>query len=241
MAYRCVVVACLLSGCGFPLLQTARTVPPGRTQVTIGKTVLSSDLRNRREPPSLEPQVAGVSNPILGPLEIALRRGITAQVDVGARLFFGPGLLLDAKLNLLPSRLPVALAIAAGVGGAIGPTEDSPRASYYLGVPVSLLASVDAVSGLRPYAGIGYRGVWMWGSDDPTLAGTSYTTPDGRGEGLLLSSLGIDLGHADGWGVLLEYGYLAPLWHDPGQGYQFVSTHIIAIGLRIGPGAAFAR
>jgi hypothetical protein len=209
--------------------------------VTIGKTVITSDLRNGREPPGVDAHVAGASNPILGPLEIEVRHGVSERVDLGVRTLLGIGLLADAKLNLIPPRLPVALAIAGGVGGAVGAADSAPSAGYVVHLPLSLLASVDAAAWLTPYASVGYRGFWMWGADDPTLPGTSYTTPAGRGEGLLLSNVGIELRRASGRGLLVEYGYLLPLWSDPGHGYHFVSGHIIAIGFRTGEGSAFAR
>jgi hypothetical protein len=234
-------LALLSSGCGFPQLQTARTVPPGATRVTIGKTVITSDLRNGRAPPSIEPRIEEAANPIVGPLEIEVRRGVSDQVDIGARLLFGVGLLADVKLNLLPREWPAALAIAGGVGGAIGPASSSPSAAYIVHVPLSLLASVDLASWFTPYVSVGYRGFWMWGADDPTLPGTSYTSPEGRGEGLLMFNFGLELRRTSGRGVLVEYGYMSPLWSDPGHGYHFISSHIISIGFRTGAGPFFER
>jgi hypothetical protein len=229
--------ALLVSGCGFGQLQTARTTPAGQTQATIGHTFVSSAFKNGREPPSLG--ATFVPPPAYVPPHLEVRRGVSDNVDIGARLTFGIGFAADVKINLLPARLPLAIAVAAGVGPAVGLGERG--GIYVLQVPVTLSASYDIAGWLTPYVALGYRGIWMWGEDDPTRPDYNYTAPTGRGEGLLVPIGGLAIGRTGGVAVLLEYGRLVPVWHDPGHGYTFVPAHLFSIAVRTGRGRVFAR
>jgi|KBSMisStandDraft_5_1062788.scaffolds.fasta_scaffold332530_2 hypothetical protein len=226
----------LAAGCGFGQLQTARTTPAGMTQTTIGTTFVSSGFVNGREPPNPEPQV--LLPFVFIPPHLEVRHGLTDNVDVGGRLTFGIGATGDVKVNLLPARLPVALAVSAGAGVAIGLGE---QGIYVLHLPVTVSASYDVASVLTLYAGVGYRGIWMWGSDDPTRPDYNYTAPTGRGEGLLTPIGGIAIGRTGDRALLIEYGRLMTLWHDPGHGYQFVPAHLFGIAFRTGRGSALQR
>ena len=235
-AHRLLCVALLAAGCGFGQLQTARTTPPGYTRLTFGHTFVSSGLENGREPPSIDPKV--LFPPAFVPPHLELRRGLRDHVDIGARLTFGIGLQGDVKVNLMPTDFPFALAISAGAGVAVNLGD---RGIYVLQLPVMLSASYEIGTWFTPYAGIAYRGLWMWGADDPTLPNYNYTAPTGRGEGLLTPVGGIALGRRDGYALLLEYGRLVTAWHDPGHGYTFVPAHLVSIGIRVGRGPAFER
>jgi hypothetical protein len=48
-------------------------------------------------------------------------------------------------------------------------------------------------------------------------------------------------GHTGGIALLLEYGRLVPLWHDPGSGYTFVPAHLFSVAVRTGRGRVFDR
>lgn len=226
----------IAAGCGFGQLQTARTTPAGMTQTTVGTTFVSSGFVNGREPPSVDPQV--LLPFVFVPLHLEVRHGLTDNVDVGGRLTFGIGATVDVKVNLLPARLPLAIAVSAGVGAAVGLDE---QGIYVLHVPVMLSASYEVAGWLTPYAGAAYRGIWMWGSDDPTKPDYNYTAPTGRGEGLLTPIGGIAIGRVGDRALLIEYGRLVTLWHDPGHGYTFVPAHIFSIAFRTGRGSAFQR
>jgi hypothetical protein len=229
-------VALFVSGCGFGQLQTARTTPAGQTQATIGHTFVSSAFENGRDPPSLD--ATFVPPPAYVPPHLEVRHGLSDNVDIGARLAFGIGFTADVKVNLLPTRLPLALAIAAGAGAAVSLGD---RGIYILHVPVTLSASYDIAGWLTPYVALGYHGVWTWGADDPTRPDYNYTAPTGPGEGLLTPVAGIAIGHTGGVALLLEYGRLVPIWHDPGHGYTFVPAHLFSIAVRTGRGRVFAR
>jgi hypothetical protein len=222
-------------GCGFGQLQTARTTPAGMTQATIGGTFVSSGFENGRKPPSPDPQV--LFPPAYVPPHFELRHGLTDNVDIGARLTFGIGFTGDVKVNLLPVRLPLAIAVSAGAGPSVSLGE---QGIYILHVPVTLSASYD-LGALTPYAGVGCHGVWMWGTDDPTRPDYNYTAPTGRGEGFLTPVGGLAIGRAGGPALLIEYGRLVTLWHDPGHGYTFVPAHMFSMAFRTGRGAALAR
>jgi hypothetical protein len=226
----------LVVGCGFGQLQTARTIPAGQTQATIGHTFVSSGFRNGRESPNFD---GGTTLPfVYVPPHLEVRRGLSDNVDIGGRLTFGFGFVGDVKVNLLPAHLPLAIAVAAGGGVSVGLSDDG---IYILQLPVTLSASYDIAGRFTPYVGLGYRGIWMWGNDDPTRDGYNYTAPTGRGEGLLTPIAGIAIGRTGGIAVLLEYGRLVTMWNDPGHGYTFVPAHLISIGFRTGRGRPFER
>jgi hypothetical protein len=231
-----VPLAALAAGCGFGQLQTARTTPAGVTQTTVGGTFVSNAFKNGREPPSLD--ATFVPPPAYVPPHLEVRHGLTDNVDVGGRLTFGIGATFDVKWNLLPGGWPVALALAAGAGGGVGLGE---RGIYILQVPVTLSASYDVASWLTPYVGVSYRGIWMWGMDDPTRPDFNYTAPSGPGEGLLIPVGGLAISYGRGGAVLLEYGRLETLWHDPGHGFTFVPAHLVSIAVQLGRGSAVAR
>lgn len=235
-AHRLLCAALLAAGCGFGQLQTARTTPAGMTQATFGHTLVTSAFENGRDPPSLDatfvPPIAYV------PPHLELRRGLTDNVDIGARLSFGIGFTADVKANLLPAHWPVAIAISGGAGAAVSLGE---RGIYIFHLPVALSASYELAGWLTPYVGVGYRGIWIWGADDPTRPEYNYTAPTGRGEGLLTPVGGVALGRPGGWALLLEYGRLMTLWNDPGHGYTFVPATLFSVGVRTGRNAPFER
>ena len=156
--HRLLCAALFVAGCGFGQLQTARTTPAGFTKLTFGHTFVSSGLENGREPPSIDPKV--LFPPAFVPPHLELRRGLRDNVDIGARLTFGIGLAGDVKVNLMPAQLPFALAISAGAGVAVNLGE---RGIYVLQLPIMLSASYEIRTWFTPYAGIAYRGFWIWG------------------------------------------------------------------------------
>lgn len=231
----------VVGGCGLAQLQTARTVPAGATRVTLGESLVTSALQNGIEPQTPFPGPIAATFPIPG-TEIIVRRGVTDRVDVGGRFLLGPaGVTVDAKWNLLPPDRRVALALMGGAGAALAMLSYDDFEVTTAHLPISILASVDLAAWLTPYVAVGYRGLWMWGADDPRLPDYNSTAPTGRGEGLLAAHAGVELRAASGRGFLLEYGYLSPLWHDPGHGYHFIASHIVSVGYRTGDGSTSSR
>lgn len=217
----------LLVGCGMTSLQTARTVPRGETQTTIAVSYLRNDQRYESLFPAL-------------PLDFMVRHGATDQIDLGARVFLGLGVLGDAKWNLLPRDRRTALAVSVGAGGAANPG-GSNKASEIVHVPVGVTASHAVTSWFTPYASIGYGAYWIfnYADRDPTK---TYAARTGTGDGLLMAHLGIELSRASGRALLLEYTYARPVVDDPGDQFSFTTNHFFSIGFHTGDGSpAFSR
>jgi hypothetical protein len=213
------VTLLLVGGCGVTRLQTARTVPSGETQLTVGAGAIHSGQ-----------QYLGHSWVDGGAPELMVRHGATDQVDWGVRTFLAFGLLADAKWNLLPSQGPTALAIAGGLGGAIGGSSDLAKALH---VPLTITASHTFAQWFTPYVAVGYSTYWIshYGTREP---GVAYAARTGTGDGLAMLHIGIELARASGRALLLEYAYARPVVDDPGDFYGFAANHFLAIAFHTG-------
>ena len=104
------VMAALLGGCGLGVLQTARPVARGVVEATAGTGVMANDVIKARNN-----QDYGWSF-----VEIGTRMGLTDNLDIGGKLQFFPGGLLDLRYNFLDKRSPLALSMRGGFGGSAG-------------------------------------------------------------------------------------------------------------------------
>jgi len=155
-----------------------------------------------------------------------IRHGATEQVALGARAFFGPGILGDVKWNVLPRARRTALTISGGAGVAY---EFGPHT--ILSVPITLSASHDIAPRLTPYAAVGNGAYWIFGYGDP---GASNAPRSGTGDGLLGLHAGVELRRASGLALLLEYSYSPSIVDDPGDRNQFSVTQFVSIGFHTG-------
>jgi hypothetical protein len=209
-------------------LQTARTVAPGTTVVTLAASIADTSDRGTK--------VNGV--PIV-PVDIMVRHGLSERVDFGVRTFLGPGLLADAKWSLLPPGRAAALSLSAGLGGAYD--------SGFVGhVPVTLTASATPRPWVTPYVAVGYGTYWIFGRAPPdptlpTLPAQSYAPRTWTGDGLLMLHAGVELARASGRALLLEYTYARPVVDDPGDFYGFGTNQFFSLAFHTGRDPTFSR
>ena len=222
----CLLLLFWLGGCGsHALLQTAHTTPPASVRASAGATMVLNALTNdsSRHPLMTMSPEAGV------------RVGLTRSLDVGASPFFRRGLSVDGKMNVRPPEDALALAPRLRLGYAL-PDEESSVALAEAGV----IVSHRWLGALEPYAALAFANHWIrspvpeWDlADNQSLAESS-----GTGDGVLKAQLGLDLSIVGGFGVLVEYGYWKPLQNDPGDGFQFIDDHVVALALRFEGGGS---
>lgn len=63
-------------------------------------------------------------------------------------------------------------------------------------------------------------------------AGERLAARRGYGDGLFQATAGIDVALGRRFGFVGELRYFVPMQNDPGDGYHFVDSRIIALGLR---------
>jgi hypothetical protein len=207
------------AGCGVTRLQTARTVPRGETQTTIGAGLVHLGDRGF--------DFQGV--PAI-PLELMVRHGASRRVDWGIRNFVGLGLLGDVKWNLLSPERRTALAVSSGIGTAY----DSGTVIH---VPLTVSASHAVRAWFTPYAAVGYGSYWVFSYGEPR-PGVSYASRSWTGDGLLMLHAGIELSRASGRALLLEYSVGFPIVNDPGDFYQFATNQFFSIAFHTGKGTS---
>jgi len=208
------VAALSLSGCaGTALMQSARTLPKGEVDVTVGVGLLHNEMAEGRG--------YALSNI---PIQVGIRGGLTDQFEIGARSLMTLGLLIDAKYDLLPASSPLALSLMGSAGGALFPGQSA------LHAPVAALASYD-VGPVTPYGSLGY-GAWWFFYDADRVPGVRYASRTGTGDGTLDLRLGVELRLRGGVTVIAEYSYLRPVVDDPGDFYALASNHLVATGVR---------
>jgi len=214
------LVALFLAGCGYGVLQTAHTEPPGPPAVTVGAATVANEYAGE----------AGRNLATNAVPEASLRLGLTEHLDVGTGPYLFPGWRADAKYNLFRPAAPQALAPRAGVGYASFQGDRTFLA--FAGV----IGSYRVARWLEAYASLTVADNWVR-IEEPT--GTdlgpneSFAARDGTGNGALQAVLGAELSVTRRWGLLLEYGHWAPLWNDPGDFYRFAHNHVFAAGARI--------
>jgi hypothetical protein len=224
LAFRTFAAACVAgclatcaAGCGLTRLQTARPVPRGVTQFTIAQTLVDTGDRGT--------DLGGVT---ALPIEMMVRHGITERGDWGVRNFFGLGLLLDTKWNLLSPQRRTALSLSAGFGAAADQ-------GAVIHVPITVSASHSVRPWFTPYAAVGYGTYWIFDYKQPE-PGVTYASRSGTGDGLLMLHAGIDLSGVSGRGVLFEYSVGFPVVNDPGDFYGFATNQFFSIAYHTGTG-----
>jgi hypothetical protein len=209
------LLAC--AGCGVARMQTARTVPRGRTQWTIGSSLVVLGDRGA--------DFGGIP-PV--PLDGMVRHGVSDSVDLGLRVFFGLGALADVKWNLLAPERRTALSISGGFGAAADE-------GAVLHVPLTLSVSHAVRPWFTPYAAVGYGTYWIFNYKQPE-PGVTYAARTGTGDGLLMLHAGIELSRASGRALMFEYSVGFPVVNDPGDFYQFATNQFISIAFHTGAG-----
>ena len=219
---HCAAAVLLLAaaGCttGLGQLQTARTLPPGEVRQSVSAGLDWNFMMESRGP---------LPGNVL--LQYGTRFGVAEHVDMGVKLFFGLGALVDAKLQVI-DRPRLAISLLGGAGGAY----DVSSGGEVLHVPLLLLASYRVARRFTPYAGAGYGAFWIF-----NYRGTSYLPPGStpaprawHGDGLMMLHIGFEIGAIGRSALLLEYGYLRPIVDDPGDHYDFATNHLVLGGIQ---------
>jgi hypothetical protein len=210
---------------GLGLLQTARTLPRGeyRSSLSAGydwNFMVDDEARGG----------VAVGSPGNIILQYAGRFGVREHVDMGVKLFFGLGALVDAKVQMI-DRPRLAVSLLGGAGGAF----DAFSGAEVLHVPLSLLASYRVAGWLVPYAGAGYGAFWIfnYGSDPQIPPGSWAARRTWHGDGLMMLHAGFAFDITRRTALLLEYGYLRPIVEDPGDHYEFATNHLFLIGVQL--------
>ena len=201
------------AGCGVTRLQTARTVPAGHTRATVAVGIIHNDVRD-----------FVAKNVAAAPLDIMIRHGATERMDWGVRTFMGTGALVDVKWNALAPASKTALALSAGLGGAVVDAIGH--------VPLSITFSHEVLPWFTPYAALGYGTYFIFGYDGSRDPNAHYAARTWTGDGLLSVHVGVELARASGRALMLEYAYARPGVDDPGDFFKFASNHFVAIGFQ---------
>ena len=220
-----VSILLLAAGCtsGLGQLQTARTLPPGEFRQTISTGFDKNFMMDVRG-----------TTPGNFVLQYAARIGVDDNVDVGVKMFFGLGAVIDAKVQVI-KRERLALSVLGGAGAAY----DLSSTGYVLHAPVLMLASYRVADGFTPYAGAGYGAFWIfnYGSYAYVPPGSTPAPRAWHGDGLMMLHLGCEIGFFRRANILrsallLEYGYLRPIVEDPGDHYAFAANHLFLAGIQ---------
>lgn len=204
----------VLGGCGLAQLHTARTTPEGEVDVTLGVGRLANEVVRD-----------GDSEIARWPVHIGARWGVAEQVDVGARLLLGDGVLVDGQWGLLAPRSPWALSVSAGagVGGWAGQ-----GGAVSLTLPIVALASWDATEWLTPYLGVGWAFWWHLGREvtegSPTGA---LVARAGHGDGVVTLIAGVSVQVSARVSLRVEYDFMTQALDDPGDLYSMVDSHAV--------------
>jgi len=216
MAMLLLAAASCTSGLG--QLQTARTLTPGKFRSTFSGGYDWNFMEDQRP-----------TNPGSVIMQYAARFGVRDNLDMGVKLFFGLGALVDAKVQVI-NRPRLAVSMLGGAGGAFDPASGA----EVLHAPFMLLASYRLVGPLTPYVGAGYGVFWIfnYGSAPNVPAGSYPAARAWHGDGLMMLHAGFELGLTPRTALLLEYGYLRPIVEDPGDHYEFATNHLFLTGVR---------
>ncbi len=227
----------LLSSCGYGQYQTARTVLKGDVRFTIAQNVL----HNKNQQQLSETNFWGPVSHVVGnwairaPQEIRVRIGAGERTDVGVALFLAGGLLVDAKVNLMPTDHDLAIAVQGGVGGALDTASwrDGDKATVWH-IPLGVLASYRLWSCFSPYLGAAYHTYWFVGRplpDEIYDPQADYVDRKYHGDGVLRLTIGFEHHLNSRFAWLAEYTLLYPVLDDPGDNYAFVTNHLWGLGL----------
>ena len=209
LAVLLLTAAACTSGLG--QLQTARTLPLGEVRQSVSAGLDWNFMIKTRGP-----------LPGNAVLEYGARFGVRDNVDVGVKMFFGLGALIDAKVQVI-HRQRLAVSVLGGAGAAY----DVSSGGQVVHAPALLLASYSVADVFTPYLGVGYGAFWIfnYGSDGNVPPGSIPAPRAWHGDGLMMLHAGFELGSKRR--VLLEYGYLRPIVDDPGDHFEFAVNHLI--------------
>ncbi len=207
----------ILTGCGVGVLQTAKTTPKGTLDITLGTGFLYNEMVAERG--------ASPGNFIQA---INFRTGLTDNLDMGARLFFMTGALVDLKYNLMPKDSPLAVSLQGGLGGGYDVLGDDEAGALHL--PLNVLLSYQPSGKVTPYMAVGYGFYWIFGREPMPREGVQYAARAGHGDGLLQIAIGLKQAFNDEFALLLEYNLYKALVDDPGDGYAFTDSHLMQVG-----------
>lgn len=210
-----------LPACGVGTLQTARPTAVGAVDLTGGVGYLHNHL--------VEERGLALSNL---PVTLGARTGVAERADVGLRVFSFGGALVDAKVNLMPARHPLAVSVSLGFGGASDVLGD--WGAWYLHLPINVLASYDVNRWFTPYASLGYGFFWIYGRDNPSEDPNAQTAKrKGYGDGVVMVSAGARFRVGRRTSLFAEYTFWGKAVDDPGDFFSFVHTHFALAGLQI--------
>lgn len=204
----------LLCGCGMGMLQTARPASRGIFELNAGTGMLANSVVSERTDGDVIWSVA----------ELGLRLGLTDHLDVGTKLQFFPGALVDMKYNFMEPDNPLALSVRLGVGGSIGIHR------LALHVPASLGISYDWPH-VTPYAHVGWSNFWFNSGEPEAAANVDYVEAKGHGDGVLRSTVGLRFRLHELFMLFVEYNYWEPMLNDEGDFYKFDNSHAGLVGL----------
>jgi hypothetical protein len=208
----------LLSGCGQGLLQTAKTTPRGELDFCLAAGYLHNEM--------IEVRDVGLPNLLLN---LGARYGATDQLDVGATVFMGLGVMPDVKYNFLPPGNPLAISLQAGFGAAY----DTLAGATILHLPLRALVSYETAGGaITPYAGASFGLYWIFGYGDVDESTPNLAPREGHGDGVLTVTAGLELFSRSPTRLLVEYSYFRPVLDDPGDRFAFADNHMFLLGLR---------
>lgn len=225
VAPRALALLLTFAGCtsGLGQLQTAQTLPPGEFRQSISAGLDRNFMVGTRG--------TMPGNLIL---QYAARIGVDDNVDMGVKMFFGLGALVDAKVRVI-NRERLALSLLGGAGAAY----DLSSGGYVLHAPVLMLASYRVVDGFTPYGGAGYGAFWIfnYGSYAYVPPGSTPAPRAWHGDGVMMLHVGCEIGFFRRANILrsallLEYGYLRPIVEDPGDHYEFAANHLFLAGIQ---------
>ncbi|MBN2497217.1 MAG: hypothetical protein JXR96_21670 [Deltaproteobacteria bacterium] len=218
-----VASAALISACGYGQMQTARTTPMGKFAFTPGLSLVVNENVDER----------GVCLGNVAP-QNGLRYGLSDHVDIGVSQFMFIGLLVDAKVNVLPADLDFALALRGGFGAAYDPwgfMEDT--TAWVLHVPIYLIASYTIADRFTPYTSFGYSIFWILGQGIERDPRTTYPEREGYGDGLLRFNGGFEIKIVEMVALLAEYSYWWVVHDDPGDFYSIIDSHVAGVGVKV--------
>lgn len=219
LLFLVVISTVAFSGCGFGLYQTAKTLPKGDWRIGLAESYQGSPEREL--------------NYFSFPGQFDFRIGVHERVDVGVNLFFVTGLLVDAKVNVMPLNNPFALAFSGGIGGGVDAVNIK---TGILHIPLRVIASYNVGKSVTPYGSIGYGMWWIFNREKPedmkVPEGETEVGRQGYGDGTMKFTAGIELAVKEKVALYIEYSYQHPVYDDPGDYYTFIPMHFAGIGIR---------
>jgi hypothetical protein len=208
----------LFSGCGQGMLQTAKTTPAGELDFSLAAGYMHNEM--------IEIRNVGLGNI---PVNFGVRYGATAQLDVGATVFMGLGIMPDVKYNFLPPDCQLALSLQTGFGAAY----DEFAGAVTLHLPLRAMISYETAGGaVTPYAGVSFGLYWIFGYGEVDENTPDLAPREGHGDGVVTYSMGLEFFSSKPVRMLLEYTYFKPVLDDPGDRYGFADNHIFLVGMR---------